>query len=150
MVKIALLEIDLALSGYFIAEQEGRTIVSEKLGSALRKLAAGNLSVRVDGLPQQYRQIEEDFNAALGTLAETLGNVMSGMAAMNAGATEIRSAADDLSRRTEEQAANLEETATAIVSINASVQDSDATSASARRTITDTAARAADGSQIVS
>lgn len=150
LVKVALLDIDLALSSYFVAEQRGRSVVSDKLGAALRQVAAGDLTARIDGFPTEYAQIEHDFNAALGTLAATLGNVMGGMQAMNAGATEIRSAADDLSRRTEEQAANLEETATAIVSINASVQEGASTSASARRTITDTTARAADGSQIVS
>jgi methyl-accepting chemotaxis protein len=150
LVKVALLDIDLALSSYFLAEQTGRTIVSDKLGCALKQLATGDLTARVDNLPSEYAQIETDFNVAVGTLATTLGNVMSGMAAMNAGATEIRSAADDLSRRTEEQAANLEETAASIAGINTSVQESAATSASARRTITDTTARAADGSQIVS
>ncbi|WP_285711203.1 methyl-accepting chemotaxis protein [Erythrobacter oryzae] len=151
LVKVALLDIDLALSGYFHnSEERVRTLVSDKLGSALREVASGDLTARIDGFPPEYAQVQHDFNAALGTLAATLGNVMSGMQAMNAGATEIRSAADDLSRRTEEQAANLEETATAIVSINASVQESASTSASARRTITDTTTRAADGSQIVS
>ncbi len=71
------------------------------------------------------------------------------MAAMNAGASEIRSAADDLSRRTEEQAANLEETASDIVSINAIVQESAATSDGARATITATSERANDGARIV-
>ncbi|MCM0000499.1 MAG: globin-coupled sensor protein [Erythrobacter sp.] len=151
LVKVALLDIDLALSGYFHnSEERVRALVSDKLGTALRQVAAGDLTARIDGFPSEYAQVEHDFNAALGTLCATLGNVMSGMGAMNAGATEIRSAADDLSRRTEEQAANLEETATAIVSINASVQESASTSESARRTIADTTERAADGSQIVS
>ncbi|WP_086734518.1 methyl-accepting chemotaxis protein [Erythrobacter colymbi] len=150
LVKIALLDIDLALSGYFHnSEERVRTLVSDKLGTALQQVSAGDLTARIEGFPAEYAQVERDFNAALGTLCETLGNVMSGMASMNAGATEIRSAADDLSRRTEEQAANLEETATAIVSINSSVQESAATSAGARRTITDTTTRATEGSQIV-
>lgn len=68
---------------------------------------------------------------------------------MTAGAGEIRSASEDLSRRTEEQAANLEETASAIAAINSSVQESATTSASARTTITGTTQRANDGAQIV-
>lgn len=150
LVKIALLDIDLALSGYFHnSEERVRTLVSDKLGSALRQVAGGDLTARIDGFPSEYRQVEQDFNGALATLAATIGNVMNGMSSMNAAASEIRSAADDLSRRTEEQAANLEETATAIVSINASVQESAATSAGAHQTIVDTTARAQDGTQIV-
>lgn len=150
LVKVSLLDIDLALSGYFKnSEEQVRTIVSDKLGTALRQVAAGDLTTRLDGFPQEYRQVEDDFNAALGVLSETLGNVVTGMDSMTSGATEIRSAADDLSRRTEEQAANLEETAAAISSINASVQDSASTSASARGTISETSARAQDGAKIV-
>jgi methyl-accepting chemotaxis protein len=150
LVKIALLDIDLALSGYFHdSEERVRDLVNDKLGTALRKVAEGDLTARIEGIPSEYRQVETDFNAALATLGETLGNVMHGMASMNSGANEIRSAADDLSRRTEEQAANLEETATAIAAINASVQDSATTSAGARATITETTRRAEDGSQIV-
>lgn len=102
LMKVALLDIDLALSAYFVAEQHGRAVVNEKLGAALKQVAACDLTARIDGFPREYRQIEQDFNAALSTLAATLGNVVTGMQAMNGGATEIRSAADDLSRRTEE------------------------------------------------
>jgi methyl-accepting chemotaxis protein len=151
LVKIALLDIDLALSGYFHnSEERVRMIVSDKLGSALRQVASGDLTARIEDFPAEYRQVETDFNAAMTALCETLHNVMTGMVSMTSGATEIRSAADDLSRRTEEQAANLEETATAIDSINSSVQESAATSSRARATINDTSSRAQDGAQIVS
>lgn len=151
LVKVSLLDIDLALSGYFQnSEERVRTIVSDKLGTALKQVSDGDLTARINGFPEEFRQVEIDFNAAFDTLAATLGHVVSGMNAMTGGASEIRSAADDLSRRTESQAANLEETASAITSINASVQESAATSASARRTIAETTARARDGEQIVS
>ncbi len=151
LVKVSLLDIDLALSGYFAnSEEQVRTLVSDKLGSALKEVASGNLTARISGFPPEYAQVETDFNAALAVLSETLGNVVTGMESMTSGANEIRSAADDLSRRTEEQAANLEETAASINSINASVQESAATSSGARRTISDTTTRATDGVQIVS
>ena len=150
LVKVALLDIDLALSGYFHdSEERVRTLVSGKLGTALKQVADGDLTARIDGFPPEYAQVERDFNAALTVLAGTIGHVVTGMDSMTSGASEIRSAADDLSRRTEEQAANLEETAASISAINTSVQQSAATSAGARRTINDTTARAADGSQIV-
>jgi methyl-accepting chemotaxis protein len=150
LVKVALLDIDLALSGYFHnSEERVRALVSDKLGSALRQLASGDLTARVNGFPPEYAQVERDFNAAIRTLAETLANVLSGMATMNNGATEIRSAADDLSRRTEEQAANLQETANAIITINTSVQGSANTTASARATIAEATHRAEDGMTIV-
>ncbi|WP_379921926.1 globin-coupled sensor protein [Erythrobacter sp. R86502] len=150
LVKIALLDIDLALTGYFQnSEEKVRAIVSDKMGTGLRQVSTGDLTVRLDGFPAEYRQVEVDFNSAFTILCQTLGNLMAGMQSMTSGATEIRSAADDLSRRTEEQAANLEETASAITAINSSVQESAATSASARKTITETTTRAQGGAEIV-
>jgi methyl-accepting chemotaxis protein len=151
LVKVALLDIDLALSGYFQnSEERVRAIVSDKLGAALEQVSAGDLTARLTGFPEEYRKVEADFNTAIGTLRDTFGSVVVGVEAMTGGATEIRSAADDLARRTEEQAANLEETATAIAAINSSVQESAATSAKARSTIAETTTRANDGAQIVS
>lgn len=151
LVKVALLDIDLALSGYFRnSEEQVREIVRDKLGAALEKVSTGDLTVLLSGMPDEYRKVETDYNTAIATLRDTLANVVMGMEAMTSGANEIRSAADDLARRTEEQAANLEETAAAITAINSSVQDSAATSAKARVTISETTTRAHDGAQIVS
>ena len=150
LVKIALLDIDLALSGYFRnSEEHVRTIMSDKLGAALERVSAGDLTAQLTGFPEEYRKVEADFNAAIGALRQTFGSVVVGVEAMTGGATEIRSAADDLARRTEEQAANLEETATAIAAINGSVQESAATSAKASATIAEASKRAHDGAQIV-
>ncbi len=151
LVKVALLDIDLALSGYFLdTEEKMRAIVRDKLGVALEQVAEGRLNILLEGMPEEYRKVESDFNNAVGTLRDTLASVINGMEAMTSGSTEIRSAADDLARRTEEQAANLEETAAAVATITTSVQDNAATSAKARTTITETTARANDGTQIVS
>lgn len=80
LVKVALLDIDLALSGYFHnSEERVRAIVSDGLGAALKRIADGDLTARLDAFPPEYRQVEEDFNAAFGTLCQTLGNVIAGM-----------------------------------------------------------------------
>lgn len=140
---------DLALSGYFEAEASARVMVNDSLGAVLAQVAEGQMTVTLDGLPEEYRKVETDFNEAIGTLRETLATVIFGMDSMTSGSTEIKSAADDLARRTEEQAANLEETAAAVASINTSVQENAATSATARSTITETTKRARDGAMIV-
>ena len=150
LVKVALLDIDLALSAYFEVEERARETTKDKLSVALEQLASGEMNAALKELPDEYSKIETDFNSAIGALRDTIASVVTGMESMNSGAGEIRHAADDLSRRTEEQAANLEETAASIAAINASVQDSAATSASARATITETTARAEDGARTVS
>ena len=151
LIKVSLLDIDLALSGYFLnSEERVREIVSGKLGAALEQVAVGDLTARLNGLPKEYRKVEEDFNRALSALHGTLARVTSGMDSMTNGSSEIKVAAEDLSRRTEQQAASLEETAAAVNQINASVQDSADISKRADGTISETTERANHGVQIVS
>ena len=150
LLKVSLLDIDLALSGYFqdIREQT-RSIVSGRLGSALERLAQGDLTVALEDFPAEYRKVEEDFNAATGALGGTIAEVVAGVHAMTTGSSEIRAAADDLARRTEEQAANLEETAAAVAQTSAEVQQTAAIAGKARSTIQSATALADDGAKIV-
>lgn len=150
LVKISLLDMDLALSTYFTVEAAARAVVSDKLGEALERLSAGDITVSIDGLPQEYRKVEDDFNTATGSLRDAMSAIILGMDSMTGGSNEIRSAADDLASRTEEQAANLEETAGAIASISTSMRESAANSAKASKTIAEATSRARDGSAIVS
>ena len=149
LLKVSLLDIDLALTGYFNdMEQKTRTIV-ERLGSALEVLADGNLTVMLKDFPEQYFKVEIDFNRAIGSLNDTVGTVISGVDAIATGSSEIKSASNDLARRTEEQAANLEETAAAVARTNERVQNTVETTENARRSIEAAIKLADDGSQIV-
>ena len=82
----------------------------ETLKARLGDLSQGNLTTTVHSLPETYREFEDNFNISVGALDTAIGEVINGIQAMNAGTMEIRSASSDLSRRTEEQAASLEET----------------------------------------
>ena len=150
LIKIALLDIDIALSGYFRdMKEKTRAIVGDGLGSALEKLAQGDLTVALTGFPAEYRKVADDFNAATVSLNGTIGEVVAGVHAITTGSSEIRSASDDLARRTEEQAASLEETAAAVAQTNARVQQTAEIAGKARTTIQAATAMADDGSAIV-
>ncbi|MEE4207142.1 MAG: globin-coupled sensor protein [Erythrobacter sp.] len=150
LVKVSLLDIDLALSGYFLDSKEKvRSIVSGKLGLALESLSRGELTARIDDIPKEYREVQANFNAAIDKLRATIGTVIAGVGTMTTGSGEIRSAADDLARRTEQQAANLEETAAAVAQTTERVQATAETTGMARATIEDTTAKAGDGAKIV-
>lgn len=150
LIKVSLLDIDLALSGYFENSEERVREVVDKLGVALAQVAVGDLTARLEGFPKEYLKVEDDFNRALAALQGTLASVMSGMSTMTGGSREIQAAAEDLSRRTEQQAASLKETAASVNQISASVQNSAAVSQRAHGTISETAHRATNGVQIVS
>ncbi len=150
LIKVSLLDIDLALSGYFVdSEEKMRSIVSGKLGTALEALAAGDLTVRVDDLPPEYSKVQGDFNATVDALRSTLGTVITGVDSMLTGSSEIRSASDDLAQRTEQQAANLEETAEAIANANKHLEQAVDTTSEAGQTIASAHENARTGRDVV-
>ena len=76
-----------------------------------------------DDMPEAYRKLQTDFNAALELLDQALQSVRSSSKVIHFGSQEIAGVADDLSRRTEQQAGNLEHAAGAR-SITATVKKS--------------------------
>jgi methyl-accepting chemotaxis protein len=100
-----------------------RLSVVGSVGQAMSALSSGDLTYRMaDTLAGEYGQLRTDFNAAMGSLQETMKVVVGNTATIRSGADEISSAAEDLSRRTEQQAASLEETAAALDQITATVR----------------------------
>ncbi|MEM6825529.1 MAG: methyl-accepting chemotaxis protein [Pseudomonadota bacterium] len=94
----------------------------EALRGGLAGLSDGDLTVRLDDpFSEDHDQLRHDFNGALGRLSETMSSVATRSTAIRGDVADISSAADDLSRRTEHQAATLEETAAALTELTASV-----------------------------
>ncbi|MDP3868861.1 MAG: globin-coupled sensor protein [Phenylobacterium sp.] len=135
LAKATLLDMDYAISVYLEAAEEARkkaeaeVLASERatvvhsVGAGMAALAAGDLTYRMpDDLPEEYRKLREDFNAAIAQLEETMTTVAASTASIGASSDEMAQASDDLSRRTEQQAAGLEETAAALDEITATVK----------------------------
>lgn len=102
--------------------QEQKTVVNA-LGVALTQLAKGDLNSDITAaFPSEYEKLRVDFNAAVAALHEAVGAVMHNADSIRNETAEITSAADDLSRRTEKQAATLEETAAALDQLTSSVR----------------------------
>lgn len=114
LVKVALLDMDLAITRYFEVEEERRREVIAAIGKALADVSRGDLTTTLPGLPKEYAQIEHDFRQALDKLTGTFSHILDGSGQIASTATEIRAASDDLARRTEQQAASLEESAAAM------------------------------------
>ena len=102
-----------------------RTFVVDVFGQSMERLAAGDLTYRVNAeLPGPYLKLRDDFNAAMIQLQQAMQAISGNVEGITSGAGEISQAADDLSRRTEQQAATLEETAAALDQITATVKRS--------------------------
>ncbi|HEY1124283.1 MAG TPA: methyl-accepting chemotaxis protein [Sphingobium sp.] len=107
------------------ADHSGQEQVVRELGRGLEQLAAGNLTYTIDtAFGGQYEALRTSFNQAVSGLDQSLCQVVGSAQSVHAGSTEIRIASEDLSRRTEQQAASLEETAAATSQVTNMVAES--------------------------
>jgi len=105
-----------------LAMQNSQRAVVDALRISLNRLSEGDLSTRIDNVfHSDYEQLRADFNRAAETLADAMQTVIDNAASIEAESHEISNAAEDLSKRTETQAATLEETATALDQLTSSV-----------------------------
>ncbi len=148
-VKVALLDMDLAITRYFEVDEQSRNEVVDCIGRALSDLSEGNLGTALKPLPENYAQIERDFRRTLSTLSETISAILEGSSQITSTASEIRAASDDLARRSEQQAASLEESAAAMEELTEAIS----TTATAMRSLNDSVRRtreaAEGGGQVV-
>ncbi|MDM9625476.1 methyl-accepting chemotaxis protein [Rhizobium sp. S152] len=97
----------------------------EALGSGLTNLADGDMTFRLrQPFADHLDGLRQSFNDSVAKLQSVLQAVGENARMIDAGANEIRAAADDLSKRTEQQAASVEETAAALEQVTAAVKDS--------------------------
>lgn len=99
-------------------------LVVTELGKGLNALAQYDLNYRLKvALPAEYEALRTDFNATMESLKSAIGAVSNTATGIHRGAAEIRTASDDLSVRTEQQAASLEETAGAMNNVTTMMQE---------------------------
>lgn len=107
------------------AEDAERVRVIEALTTGLENLSSGNLAYRINAaFAPAYEKLRTEFNAAVGSLSETIDEISATTESVRLASSEIGSSADDLSKRTEQQAASLEQTAAALDEITSTVKSS--------------------------
>lgn len=105
------------------ARSQERTTVVNSIGTAITFLKKGDLTHRIaQDLPGEYAKLRDDFNDAIIQLCETMTVVAANASAIHSGIAAITDGATDLSKRTEQQAASLEETVAALDEITATVR----------------------------
>ncbi len=109
------------------ARREVMRAAQQKVVDGLRRglaaLAEGDLTVRLDEeFAPDYEQLRLDFNKTCDRLLDAMRAVVENADLIRGEAGEIANAADDLSSRTERQAATLEETASALDQLTSSVR----------------------------
>jgi methyl-accepting chemotaxis protein len=101
---------------------EQQTVVVHSLASGLERLSAGDLTVSLDqAFAPEYEQLRQDFNRAAATLREAFAAVVVNARSIAGATSEISGTTNDLSRRSERQAATLGQTAAAVEQITSTV-----------------------------
>lgn len=133
LVKAALLDMEVSLSVYFEEAQTSRNLAVAQLEQALDSLAEGDLTRQLSGMPESFSALERSYNGTLAKVRAMIAAVAEGTARIDTGINEITKASEDLARRTEGNAASLEETSAAITQMDGRLK---AGAGAARTTVT--------------
>ena len=123
----------------------------EQISGLLSALSQGDLTVRMQGdFRGVFARMRDDANATTEQLTAIVGRIKQSTAAINSAAGEIASGNNDLSRRTEQQAANLEETAASMEELTSTVRQNAEHARQANQLAQGAAGVASQGGQVVS
>lgn len=120
------------------------------LSEKLELLAGGDLTAEIDGaFSEEYESLRRDFNKTVQRLRDTVSFVVENSQLIGGEAGGINAAVTELSRRTESQAATLEETAAAMSELTASVASSSKGADNAARIAEEARTRAEESGNVV-
>jgi methyl-accepting chemotaxis protein len=108
-------------------------MVVDTVSAHLSELSDGNLTAAINSdFPAEYGVLKSNFNEALGKLRDLIGAVSESAMTIRTGSGEIAQASEDLARRTESNAAALEETAASVTQMDGRLR---ASAGAAARTV---------------
>ncbi|EJZ18909.1 methyl-accepting chemotaxis protein (plasmid) [Rhizobium sp. Pop5] len=121
-----------------------------QISLGLDALSKGDLSVRVGDVDHRYVRIRDHFNSSVASLEEVIDSVIRAVTTIRSGLAEISTASNDLARRTEQQAASLEETVAALGDVTRGVNGTAEGASRAQAVVATARTNAAKGGEIVS
>ena len=136
-------------SGFFRKLAEDVNVLMETtehglsdVAGVLKAVAEGDLTARIEADYQGiFGQLKEDTNLSTQTLQEIMSGIQDATRSINLAVNDIADGNQDLSRRTEDQAASLEETSSSMAQLNATITANAQNAAEARSTADDSLQR---------
>jgi len=117
----------------------------DALAQGLGNLARGELMTLDTPFAGNLEQLRNDFNSSIAGLRDTLNDIRAASGLIQDNGRQMADAADELSKRTEQQAASLEQTAAAVEEITATTKTASGRAAETKNIVA-TAKRNADSS----
>lgn len=109
----------------FATDVTARMFAVEELGAALNRLSQCNIRITLDHpFVGEFERLRTDYNRAIGEFQKTLVNVLGQTGDVRSSSQEMHEAAVQLSDRTQQQQAALEQTSTALDQIMDTVRAS--------------------------
>ncbi|MCQ0990383.1 methyl-accepting chemotaxis protein [Jiella marina] len=105
------------------AEREALEETMGTLSSGIKRLSAGEMNVRIADEMGDHSEIGEEFDRLAEKLEQTFSALSIANSSLATGLGEIFVATDDLARRTEQQAANLEQTVASLGDVSGAVAE---------------------------
>ena len=149
LIRAAMLDMEIAVSTYFDAEQEMRNEMLNKFGDVLGRMAQGDLTISLPQMQGQFGELSGNFNSAVRQLHEAMAAVAYSVEHIHSGSDEIRVASDDFAARTERQSASLEQTAAAMSEVTGMIQQGASQTAKMNHTVTIMQKEIAEGGEVV-
>ncbi|WP_312915702.1 methyl-accepting chemotaxis protein [Stenotrophomonas sp.] len=120
------------------------------LSRLLQAIAQGDFTARMDGdFHGVFARMRDDGNSSIDQLAAIVTRIQASSGSISLAATEIATGNNDLSRRTEQQAANLEETAASMEELTSTVRQNAEHARQADQLARGAATVAAQGGEVV-
>jgi methyl-accepting chemotaxis protein len=134
----------------FATDVSERVKVVKELGAGLSRLSDCNIRQTID-VPfiAEFEPLRRDFNASIGAFQETLVNVLRQTNQLNGNSQQMHDAADQLSMRTKEQAASLEQTSAALELVTDTVRTSTSNTEDTRKLVKNALQSATTSSTVV-
>ncbi len=123
----------------------------DELAAGLERMSSGDISRTID-VPfiGRLEQLRQDFNGSMLRLQATMRRIRDNVELIQGNGNQMAQAADDLSRRTEQQAASLEEAAAAVDQITVTVRSSASRAKDADEIVRQAKESADDSASVVS
>ena len=121
-----------------------------KIGSHLAAVARSDLSVRLRDVPPAFQSVANDFNDAMERLCQAMGLVQESIVAINLTSNEIQQATTDLAERSEQQAASLQASSSAMDHLTTQIEDYAKIAANVSSSMVEARGEAESGGKVVS
>ncbi|PLK28054.1 methyl-accepting chemotaxis protein [Porphyrobacter sp. TH134] len=129
-----------------VAEREDAVA---RIGQHLAAVAHSDLTVRLNGMPEAFQSLANDFNGAMERLCQAMSTVNESIGSINLTSGEIEHAMTDLASRSEDQASRLQLSSSTMTSLTVNIEQNASLAIGVSGSMRDARQEAETGGEVV-